>query len=256
MFRLVALIFFLILFTFSAYAQNTNVSKVSSTELTVDLSYYYYEETVNNGFFMSDESNPLFISVGLRKWYEDHKIEDGLRFMYTLDATYGQTAYVGSGTATKDYYKGRLEGYVGYKTNNVTPFIGYGYRRLLDNSGILGGGFYNRLSQYWYVPLGITFKASDKANMKIQYNYWITGKQISYLTGRISGYYDFTNTQSSGGGADISYDHKIDENRTFYTFVRYWEVMDSDWVKCGGSYICQEPYNETTEIGIGMALNF
>ena len=60
MFRSISIIFFLILFTFSAYAQNTNVSKVSSTELTVDLSYYYYEETVNNGFFMSDESNPLF----------------------------------------------------------------------------------------------------------------------------------------------------------------------------------------------------
>ena len=43
---------------------SSQTNKALSADLTFDASYYYYEEPN----FMSDTSDPVFLSLGLRDW--------------------------------------------------------------------------------------------------------------------------------------------------------------------------------------------
>ena len=126
-------------------------------ETTVDISHYEYEEEVNGAFFMSDESDPIFLSVGIRDW--EKSITDSIYFMYTSELTYGQTNYnsASTGTLVKDYYKARFETLVSYNYESVFPFLGLGYRWLYDDSGGLvsstGHIGYDRPVSYTHLTL-------------------------------------------------------------------------------------------------------
>ena len=109
----------------------SNLSVGYSADLTLDISYYYYEEPN----FMDDTSDPVLYSGGSRKWDVSDDPDDVWQFLYTTEATRGWVNYSGSGTLDKDYYKFRGETYAGYQLDNFTPIIGLGYRWLYDDSG-------------------------------------------------------------------------------------------------------------------------
>ncbi len=46
-----------------------------SNELVLDFGYYEYSEQVNNNYFMSDKSSPLFVTMGIRNWNEDNYLK-------------------------------------------------------------------------------------------------------------------------------------------------------------------------------------
>lgn len=239
---------------------------IRGMELTLDISNYAYEETTDAGaFFMSDESAPVFLSVGLRDWSQSAE-DGGIGFMYTGELTYGQTDYYSaSGTMTKDYYKFRTEGYAAYQVNEqFSPFVGLGYRHLLDASGgsqsSTGALGYDRLSQYLYAPIGANFDVNDKLSVKAQYNLFLQGWQTSYLSTASSAYSDIVNEQKSGWGLDITANYLIDENWSTYGFFRHWDIEKSDastgTVSGLASFTAWEPKNTTNEIGIGIAYKF
>ena len=241
--------------------------QVCAAEVTFDISDYTYEEKDDAGaFFMDDKSAPVFFSVGVRDWSKPS--EDGkFAFLYTTDLTYGQADYssAGSGTMTKDYYKGRLEGYAAYRVNEqFSPFVGLGYRRLFDASGgsrsSTGALGYDRMSEYLYAPIGATFDFFDKLSIKAQYNFFIKGEQTSYLSTASSAFGDITNTQNSGWGLDISVNYEIDDKWPAYGFFRYWDIEKSN-IGTGTfagvvAFYAWEPKNTTNELGIGLAYEF
>ena len=232
-------------------------------ETTVDISHYEYEEEVNGAFFMSDESDPIFLSVGIRDW--EKNITDSIYFMYTSELTYGQTNYnsASTGTLVKDYYKARFETLVSYNYESVFPFLGLGYRWLYDDSGGLvsstGHIGYDRQSQYLYLPLGIITRFTDELTFKGQYNYFISGKQTSYLSTFSASCGDVENNQNDGYGFDAVFDYSLEKDISIYGFYRYWDIEDSDpnTVVCAGSLLtAKEPQNTTTETGIGIAFRW
>jgi hypothetical protein len=241
-------------------------SLVHSVEVTFDLSYYDYEETDDSGnFFMSDESDIAFVSLGLRDW-ETRPTGSPWNFFHTLEITRGWVNYDGSGTMDKDYYKFRGEVFAGYRLGDITPIVGLGHRWLYDDSGgstsSSGALAYDRQSQYLYLPLGAIYNPSefDKWRIKGQFNVFLDGQQTSYLSDASAGYNDVENDQSYGWGIDFNVDYDLFDNATVYGFSRYWDIDRSsiDPIIYTGllAGYGQEPDNTTTEIGVGLSYKY
>ena len=244
-----------------------------SAELTLDITSYTYREVdLNDNFFMEDKSAPFLYSVGLRNW-GDAKANSNTKstnfsFLYTLEYSFGNIDYssAGTGTMKKTYYKGRLEYYLstGSKVgaNDLLSYIGLGYRNLLDDSGYKTSSTnhlgYDRLSKYYYVPIGAIWYISDSLSLKSQYNYFLEGKQISFLREILPNTYSVNpeNTQRLGWGIDITLRSKINNKWSTYGFFRSWNIEDSDLVSCSSLTYCYEPKNKTHEIGAGISYHF
>ena len=244
-----------------------------SAELTLDITSYTYREVdSNDNFFMEDKSAPFLYSVGLRNWGDDKATANtkstNFSFLYTLEYSFGNVDYssAGTGTMKKQYYKGRLEYYLstGSKVgaNDLLPYIGLGYRDLLDDSGYKTSSTnhlgYDRLSKYYYVPIGAIWYISDSLSLKSQYNYFIEGKQISYLNEILPNVYTVNpeNTQRIGYGIDLTLRSKLNSKWSTYGFFRSWNIEDSDAVSCSALIYCYEPKNQTNEIGAGISYHF
>ena len=87
------------------------------------------------------------------------------------------------------------------------------------------------------------------SSWRFQYNYFLEGEQTSYLTD-VPGYLnDIVNTQESGSGFEIEYQH----DESWAIFLRAWNVRDSDVQlirTTSGNSNGYEPKNETTEVGL------
>ena len=105
------------LFTFILLLQSTIQVYANNREITFDVGYYKYEETVDGDYFLSDESSPAFISLGIRKWDTENIEKKNLKWLYTFEGTFGNVNYEspGSGTMNTNYYKASLENYLSYK---------------------------------------------------------------------------------------------------------------------------------------------
>ncbi len=240
-------------------------SLVHSEEVTFDLSYYYYEETDDSGnFFMSDESDIAFVSLGLRDW-ETRPTGNPWNFFHTLEITRGWVNYdsASTGTMDKDYYKFRGEVFAGYRLGDVTPIVGLGYRWLYDDGGgstsSTGHSSYDRQSEYLYLPLGAIYNPSkfDKWRIKGQFNLFLDGQQTSYASDISAGFNDLVNDQSDGWGIDFNIDYNLGDNATIYGFARHWDIGKSEigTLTYAGlvSWYAWEPANTTTEIGVGLS---
>ena len=244
-----------------------------SAELTLDITSYTYREVdSNDNFFMEDKSAPFFYSVGLRNWGDAKATSNtkgtDLSFLYTLEYSFGNVDYssAGTGTMKKQYYKGRLEYYLSTSSkvvaNDLLPYIGLGYRDLLDDSGFKTSSTnhlgYDRLSKYYYLPIGAIWYISDSLSLKSQYNYFLEGKQISLLNEILPNIYTVNpeNTQRLGWGIDLTLRSKLNSKWSTYGFFRSWYIEDSDAVSCSALIYCMEPKNQTHEIGAGISYHF
>lgn len=192
---------------------------------------------------------------------------------------YGRMNYSGSGTVD-GIDDVELEGRIAIGRaipvgaegrNRITPYFGYGYRRLLDYLGgkvsSTGAHGYDRLSQYHYVPIGIEgqFRLGDAWSIKpmIEYDHLIRGTQDSYLSQAVAGLGDVHNTQHSGYGVrgslmagTTAWSWPIE----FGPFVRYWNIKQSDTrpvtfrgVTVIGGF---EPANHSIEVGLALKVRF
>ena len=249
-------------------------SKIALTaELTFDFTSYSYREVdQNDNFFMEDKSSPFLFSLGIRNWGDNKSISEKRGFdwmsLYTLEYSFGNIDYTSAGTGTmkKEYYKGRLEYYISTTsrlgTKDLKPYIGLGYRDLLDDSGFKRSSTnhigYDRLSQYYYFPIGAIWYISEKLSLKSQYNYFLEGKQTSFLNEVLPNTYSVNpvNTQRLGWGIDVTLRSKLNNRWSTYGFLRTWSIEDSDLTSCSPLIYCMEPKNKTHEIGAGISYNF
>ncbi len=163
-----------------------------------------------------------------------------------------------------------MAGYDYYLKNGftVTPYIGVGYRYLLDDNGgkrsTTGHWAYDRESQYYYVPIGFDLARplSERWRLKwnAEYDWFMTGQQKSHFEDDPDGVYTQTlsNHQPSGYGArtSLKLSRQAEMMDLFLEpFVRYWHIEPSH-VGCSDETCGIEPNNRTEEYGLRMGVNF
>ncbi len=153
----------------------------------------------------------------------------------------------------------------------VTPFLGFGYRYLNDDSAgkrtSTGAAGYERESNYYYSPIGVAALLEPQPDWKLrasaEYDLLWKGKQKSHLSGAISGLNDVENDQDEGYGLRGSVGlEKVGKTTDWWIdgFVRYWNIDDSDLQPI--TYLGQtiglgyEPANETVQVGATVGVRF
>lgn len=162
-----------------------------------------------------------------------------------------------------------------FQTLYVSPYTGLGYRLLYESQSgrTTDRNFaaYDRLSQYFYVPLGLRFsmRVGDWVlRPSAEYDWFIRGIQESYISGLaaapgIVAQGDATNRQNSGYGAraELLVDAPQSWGRlSFGPFIRWWVVGASrptTVAATGGAVIiATEPHNNTLEAGATVRWHF
>lgn len=225
--------------------------------------------------------------------YEEPDVMEEKGFMYGIAASYayhnnlmlkaegrfsfGDVDYTNSGTMDNiDDYMWEFRGLAGYdfpvlKATIITPYIGFGYRYLNDDSSGMtsstGAWGYERESNYYYSPIGIeTITKLENGwfiGVTLEYDYFWKGIQKSHLSDVDPGLNNLENDQNDGYGlrGSIKFQKKVERlDYVIEPFVRYWDIKQSDNadVTYYGTYIGYgyEPKNNSTEFGIKFALKF
>ncbi|MFP3984283.1 MAG: outer membrane beta-barrel protein [Desulfurivibrionaceae bacterium] len=191
--------------------------------------------------------------------------------------SYGQVDYENSGTMDDiDDYMFEIRGLLGYDfrildKTMITPYVGVGYRYLNDDmSGMTsstGASGYERESNYYYSPVGIkTLSYIGNGwlwGITAEFDYFWKGKQKSHFSDILAGLNDPENDQDDGYGYRASIEFRKELGMMSFAiepFIRYWDIDESDHedVTYHGSVIGDgfEPANESTEIGIILAVMF
>ncbi len=186
----------------------------------------------------------------------------------------GKVDYRSNGTGSMDnidYHVFEIRGLLGKDfilagEKVITPYLGLGYRYLLDDSGgrisSTGAGGYDRESNYYYLPVGLELfsELTDAWSevFTLEYDYFLMGEQESHLSDANPNYNDVSNGQNDGYGwrASIRFQREYKQGAALVVepFVRYWNIDWSDpaVITDAGTPvgIGYEPTNKTREIGI------
>jgi len=185
-----------------------------------------------------------------------------------LRASYGSLDYQGSGTL------GNVPDWI-FETRAVfgkdfltaagvalSPYIGLGYRYLYNDvrgrtsTGAIG---YRRHSNYVYAPMGLTVRINAGSNWAIaptiEYDVFLTGRQVSKLSDTSLGFSDLTNKQAKGRGYR-AYLMLENERWAFGPWAHYWKIEQSDIRPVGLGFIGLEPANRTRDYGVEVRYRF
>ena len=117
----------------------------------------------------------------------------------------------------------------GYYSFSGAFFGGFGYRRLFDNFGpgstSTSARTFDRMSEYFYAPLGYNIRNTDGSNLKLQFNFFVKGQQTSYTSQVPGNLTDLVNDQNEGFGFDVSY---ANPEGSWEVYYRYWSVENSE----------------------------
>jgi hypothetical protein len=250
-------------------AQDTakGLYKGANFDLMAEISSIKYEEPG-----LMEEKGMMYGIVGSYAYHNDLMLKVEGRFSYgKVDyegATWGGTPV--SANNIGDYLFD-FRGLIGYdfavlNATALTPYIGFGYRYLNSNSH-KDPGFYERKSNYIYIPIGV--EAVTNLNngwswgAAIEYDFFLWGKQKSYLSDLLPGFNDVENRQNKGYGLRGSINFvKKGEKVGFIIepFIRYWNIKESKHsaLTFYGTYVTDvwEPNNESTEIGCNLGVRF
>jgi len=235
--------------------------KVHTWELGAEVSHITYKEPG-----VMEEKGMMSGIVGSYTYRSKFMLKADGRF------SYGQVDYKNSGTLDNiDDYILEFRGVGGYdfpilKASILTPYVGIGYRYLNDDmSGMTtstGAHGYERESNYFYSPIGVTIitplRNGWSVGAMLEYDIFWKGIQKSHL-GEIPGYYDIENDQNDGYGLRCSIKFQKKAERVDFAiepFIRYWNIKDSETTTDPGGTPWIEPKNNSTEIGIMLAVMF
>lgn len=239
-------------------------------DLGATVSHIKYEEPG-----LMDEKGMMYGLAGDFSWRSGRGIMLGLE----ARGAYGRVDYSG-GTwdgaeltidDIPDYLlEGR--GLVGYdvlsREITLTPFAGIGGRYLNDGLQEQSSGGYERESNYFYSPLGAELIADLGEDwtltVRVEYDVFWQGRQISHFSDVSSEYNDPENDQDKGyglkGSFRLAWNGGGKVGFALEPFVNYWKIEDSKTATLTqngwpvGEVI--EPKNESTEFGAALLLIF
>jgi hypothetical protein len=154
-----------------------------------------------------------------------------------------------------------LRGLIGYDmastVGRVTPFCGLGFRRF--NTYASGDPLaYDRSSNYFYSPLGIEalFAMNERwrCGGALEYDLFWFGQQSSWVGGP-----SIDQNQNAGFGlrGSLRLLRKGDRvNLIVEPYIAYWHIEGSEVVLLGDGSGWIEPDNQSTEMGVRVALQF
>ena len=235
-------------------------------ELGVNAAYYKYEEpdlaVTEKGYNAGIDF--AYTAIPKNDWF----VRGDASFAY------GRNDYTGSGTKDDNPYRyAELRGTFGKDFErdrySLSPYAGIGYRYSRDDlQGLTstGAAGYRRESQYLYIPLGVThrmgLKASARLSTTLEFDYFLQGRQKSYLSDVSPLLPNLTNDQNEGYGwrGSIYYEKG---NWSIGPWFHYWHIDQSETaaatVVVSGIPVTTyyvEPKNTTTEFGIRFGYRF
>lgn len=186
---------------------------------------------------------------------------------FELRYSYGELEYQGSGTldgAPDHLFEVRSLAGRDFRTGALvwSPYLGFGMRYLYnDLRGITSTGAigYQRESNYFYMPLGITLRVPLGEHWvlapQIEYDGFLKGAQHSYLADTGLGFNNVTNWQRRGRGyrAQLMFEGR---RWSFGPWMNYWQIKDSEIQPIGAGFIGLEPENWTRESGVELRYRF
>lgn len=153
-----------------------------------------------------------------------------------------------------------------YVNSYYLPYIGLGYRYLFDDANV-GPGGYRRESNYLYIPIGVEGVPMTRGEWKfgftLEYDLFLKGRQVSYLSDVDRGFNDVENDQNSGFGyrASVRFIRSGTRDIIIEPFYKYWKIDESDvqrlyYYGTPTVYGVSEPDNHSKEIGVRFIVRF
>ena len=250
----------------SVGAEEISLKTRPGAELGVNAAYYKYEEP---GIPVTEKGYNAGIDLAYTVIPKDDWFVRG-----DASFAYGRNDYTGSGTKDDNpYYYAELRGTFGkdYEMEgySLSPFAGIGFRYSRDDlQGLTstGAAGYRRESQYLYIPLGVTHRTGLKARARLsttlEFDFFLQGRQKSYLSDVSPSLPELTNEQNTGYGfrGSIYYEKG---NWSIGPWFHYWHIDQSEMaaatVLVSGTPVTTfyvEPKNTTTEFGIRLGYRF
>lgn len=258
----------LLLLPLTAAAQPLTLRSTDGSEIGIDVSSYRYRELNNGAFFMSTEGNKVGIAGSFQQALHDNWFWGADARQAHGNVSYGSASSGSKGSNPDIVTEVRITGGKDHPIGRqvLAPYFGLGYRSLSNDlrgtttSGAVG---YRRLSEYTYVPLGLTHRAllgqEARISTTLEYDLLLEGRQQSYLSDADPSSNDPINAQRRGYGLRL-----IGAYETYHwsvgAFFHYWNIADSDQSlrTLGGvaSALVMEPQNTTRELGVRLRLRF
>ena len=253
------------LFTFLLLSSVVSLSTVAETEIKLGV---YISDIVYTEPDVMKEEGSLKGLVGSLTFHQGGTFQS-----VELYYSHGEVDYVGSGTiySIPDEVleiRSLFGRYFKFKKGfTLSPYLGLGYRYLNDDaSGLISstGAFgYEREQVYLYMPIGMEINTNRdvlgfKLSSRIEYDYFISGENNSYL-GEVSSSYDnITLNQYNGYGYRLSVafikEFKNGNSLIIEPFYRYWHIEDSEVTYDSNNNGWIEPDNYSEEVGISLSL--
>jgi hypothetical protein len=246
------------------HAEYPPLQTQTGNNISLSLSSYQYQEP---GLVSLKGSKIGLDILATQAWQSGLFIRGDLR--YAFGAVDYNSNGTGSASGEPDWYI-ETRGLVGkdwwVKGMVLSPYTGLGYRFLFnDGRGVTstGASGYRRESNYFYIPLGISdrLRITEQSNLETQleYDYLMSGRQITRLTDTGLGFSNVTNNQHTGYGLKLSVMYQKN-NWAIGNYLHYWNIGQSDSTilyRNGTFYgTAWEPKNNTVEFGIKVLQRF
>lgn len=137
----------------------------------------------------------------------------------------------------------------------LSPYAGLGWRYLLNDLRVSPAG-YRRISEYTFLPLGLTLKIrledQSRIDLSLEYRHLIRGLQQARLSESNAGLPDLRLRQKKGYGLKLEL-LRHNGPWSWGPHLVYWHIDPSE---IGGQPAYFEPENKTLEIGIKTKYRF
>ena len=244
--RVMVKVFFLLTVGVAFYPLGSHASE--DRRFVFEVERWDYEEPS----FMSKTSAPALIGMAV----ESYGVQGEQSQFYSLRGHLGQTNYGSISTGSLDrtlLYRMQLEtGLIRPVSQSLDLFYGLGFRWLYDSAGArlssTGHASYDRESSYFYLPVGFRIPFSQ-GSLRGQYQFFVQGEQVSYMTDIPGGLSNLSNKQAHGYGYELTYQ----SDQALGVYVRYWSIGDSSidqYLTDSGRVNAYEPANSTLEFGL------
>lgn len=146
---------------------------------------------------------------------------------------------------------------------SLIPYLGVGYRYLADNLQQKTTDGYLRESNYLYIPLGLyvtqPLSKDSSFGLQVEYDYFLTGLQVSHISQNDPKYDDSKNLQTSGYGLKWALKYSLDLKNIgleFKLFSNYWDIGKSQSYDVFPGLPMTEPANNSSETGVSVGIRF
>jgi hypothetical protein len=238
------------------HAEYPPLQTQTGNNISLSLSSYQYQEP---GLVSLKGSKIGLDILATQAWQSGLFIRGDLR--YAFGAVDYNSNGTGSASGEPDWYI-ETRGLVGkdwwVKGMVLSPYTGLGYRFLFnDGRGVTSTG----ASGYRRESISDRLRITEQSNLETQleYDYLMSGRQITRLTDTGLGFSNVTNNQHTGYGLKLSVMYQKN-NWAIGNYLHYWNIGQSDSTilyRNGTFYgTAWEPKNNTVEFGIKVLQRF